>query len=71
MERILKELTKIQGQNGWSDSRLAQELGTVPSSLSRYKSGQREPNLDFIKGVARLAQTNPHLHVALYEYLTA
>ena len=45
----LKDLRK---HRGYSQSRLAEEIGVVKSTISMYESGTREPNFETLEAIA-------------------
>ena len=58
--RITTRIFGLQRQLGWSDRKLAAEMGISCAQVSRVRSGQRGINHDFITG-ALLAFPNKTL----------
>lgn len=51
--RISTRVFDLQRELGWSDRKLAAEMGISDAQVSRVRSGQRDINHDFMTGALR------------------
>jgi transcriptional regulator with XRE-family HTH domain len=51
--RINTKVFELQRELGWSDRKLAAEMGISDAQVSRVRSGQRDINHDFMTGALR------------------
>ena len=54
-------LMQERDKHGWSDSELARRAEVVPSTVSMIFSRQKQPGLEFCRGVARALHKPPDL----------
>lgn len=66
MNDLVKSIKVYQEINGVNDSQLSELLGLDPSTWSKIKSGERQPGLKFLRGLARI----PELEVLVYTNLS-
>lgn len=55
-------VVKLRDELGWSQRKLAEELGKTQSTIARIENGDSKPNLDTMEAIA--AVTNKKLKIA-------
>ena len=51
-QEIAAQLRQVRKEQGMTQERLAQKVGTRKSNISRLESGRYNPSLDFLEKVA-------------------
>ena len=51
-QEIAAQLRQVRKEQGMTQERLAEKVGTRKSSISRLESGRYNPSLDFLEKVA-------------------
>ena len=51
-QEIASQLRQVRKEQGMTQERLAEKVGTRKSNLSRLESGRYNPSLDFLEKVA-------------------
>ena len=51
-QEIASQLRQVRKEQGMTQERLAEKVGTRKSNISRLESGRYNPSLDFLKKVA-------------------
>ena len=51
-QEIAAELRQVRKEQGMTQERLAEKVGTRKSNISRLESGRYNPSLDFLEKVA-------------------
>ena len=52
MQEIAAQLRQVRKEQGMTQERLAEKVGTRKSNISRLESGRYNPSLDFLEKVA-------------------
>ncbi len=55
-------VVKLRDELGWSQRKLAEELGKPQSTIARIENGDSKPNLETMKAIAKV--TNKKLKIA-------
>ncbi len=51
-QEIASQLRQVRKEQGMTQERLAEKVGTRKSNISRLESGRYNPSLDFLENVA-------------------
>lgn len=51
-QKIASQLRQVRKEQGMTQERLAEKVGTRKSNISRLESGRYNPSLDFLEKVA-------------------
>ena len=66
MDELLEAIDRYQERNHLTDNQFSIQIGLVPSTISRIKSGQRQPGSRVLKAIAQI----PELKDVCFDYIT-
>jgi transcriptional regulator with XRE-family HTH domain len=55
---LADEVLRLRMENGWSQSELAERVGTKQANISRLESGLSNPSINFLQKLANAFNTN-------------